>query len=339
MKLFNLALLVAVITAEEAQTPADDGQTSAVEAQTPSDDIIPCPSEGCPCPSNACWVYDKANNKCNVKDECTTLQCDPTQIVITFTEDVFGAENGVVGVIPEPTLKESGEYSLTCGLGDCDMTYRVVGTTLLFSVELGQNGNVRTRSGSVQNTRLELGDMTIVTTPFGIGITFECGYPMGITLESDPYTVTDVDISGTQSGTGSLDGGFELTVGGGEEHKVMLGGVLEVTATWSITTLTDVSFYFDRCGVVHGSQNVNVIQDSCFSVALKTGATSSSNTEVSFKFKTFGIDGEDDVKQTIVCDIKLCTADVCDKATLDNQCPTGASEDFFQYHLTGFSYV
>ena len=102
--------------------------------------------------------------------------------------------------------------------------------------------------------------MTIVTTPFGIGITFECGYPMGITLESDPYTVTDVDISGTQSGTGSLDGGFELTVGGGEEHKVMLGGVLEVTATWSITTLTDVSFYFDRCGVVHGSQNVNVIQ-------------------------------------------------------------------------------
>ena len=64
-----------------------------------------------------------------MKDECTTLQCDPTQIVITFTEDVFGAENGVVGVIPEPTLKESGEYSLTCGLGDCDMTYRVVGTT------------------------------------------------------------------------------------------------------------------------------------------------------------------------------------------------------------------
>ena len=83
------------------------------------------------------------------------------------------------------------------------------------------------------------------------------------TINSNPFSLYNVELSGTKSSTGKLDDGFTLTLAnvlGGQ--TIILGELLEVTATWAVTGLDDVSFYFDNCGVVHGAKTVNVIQGS-----------------------------------------------------------------------------
>jgi hypothetical protein len=258
-------------------------------------------------------------------------------MIVTFDSGLFGAENGISGVVPTPTVEASG-YSLTCGLGECNMQHKVVGNEVVFSFELAQQGVDRTRS-EIENNKIELGELTLVTSPFAVGVTFECSYPMGITVESDPFSVQDIDVTGAKTSTGKLDDGFslELTDESGGPN-VVLGGLLEVAAKWEVTGLSDVTFYFDRCGVVHGAKTVNVIQDSCYSVALKAGGGVSTPTEITFKFKTFGVEGENATSQTLTCDIKLCVGDICGKAKTDDECPSGTQEDFFQYKVIGVNY-
>ena len=90
-----------------------------------------------------------------------------------------------------------------------------------------------------------------------IKVTFECIYPTTFSLISDPYDVIKVDISGKMSAYGNLNDGFSMTLSGGTDGTpVKLGQLQQVKATWSVTSLPDVNFFFQSCSISHDDKKV-----------------------------------------------------------------------------------
>ena len=84
------------------------------------------PSYECPCPSETCWTFEPESRKCRLNPDCITMACNAKDIDVKFSEDLFGAVNGVRGVLPAPIRNETdGQYHINCPLGECGMAYHV----------------------------------------------------------------------------------------------------------------------------------------------------------------------------------------------------------------------
>ena len=98
--------------------------------------------------------------------------------------------------------------------------------------------------------------MMLNTSPFGVGVTYKCWYLTTVSVSTADYNVEPITIIGEKTNTGSLADGFTLTVG---PTPIVLGNIATVTAAWSVQ-ISVVSFHFETCAVIHGSQSINIIQ-------------------------------------------------------------------------------
>ena len=173
--------------------------------------------------------------------------------------------------------------------------------------------------------------LSVDSTPGIASVDFRCTYDTTIDVTSAEFDVEDVSISGTTSGTGKLDTGFELTVGDGS--AIILGQAVTVKAEWSVK-LSDVSPHFEECKVHHGDKDVTVVKQGCIAGAVGlTDLTPTSDT-VSYEMKTFTIDGVTGKNQRMECQIKLCatTSDGSPKnCAKEPACPVDGNDEHFGY--------
>lgn len=202
---------------------------------------------------------------------------------------------------------------------------------LLFKIKVDQDGTNRARTDVMRyDNIISLGQFTLLTAPHGVGITYQCAYPMLIELSSTPFSIHQVTIQGSKISTsGTLADGFVLKA---IDQTLHLGAIQEVALTWSVS-IPDIDFYFSECSVEDGVYSINIIEDSCYAGALSVkGKPSSSPREIKFEYKTFMLAGTraSSGSQVITCDIKLCKVGSCPgKATSDAQCPPGV----YQYRV------
>ena len=150
-------------------------------------------------------------------------------------------------------------------------------------------------------------ELTLKTSPLSAGVNFVCDYSTSVDVQSDAFIVQDVSIHGTQSGYGSLTGGFTLSAGDGT--PTVLGNELTVTALWTLN-LSDVSAHYDSCSVTQGTQSVSIVKYGCMATTLGAQLVPNASgvtNEVSMKYKTFTVENEVATEQIVTCDVKLCT--------------------------------
>lgn len=187
-------------------------------------------------------------------------------------------------------------------------------------VEIG--GGSRTRSDTEDNTiDLENG-VKIITTPFGVGVDFQCNYKTSVELSSEAFTVQDVSMSGTHTAIGSLDTGFNMVAGDGS--TIVLGNEITVTTTWELN-IAGVQPHYRNCAVIHGEEEVQIIKDGCMSETLgvETVANVAGVTNaVSMKLKTFMMENASAATQTVACTVMICqgTGNCARAADADTSC-------------------
>ena len=206
---------------------------------------------------------------------------------------------------------------------------------LVFSVKVAQDGNARTRSNIDVHNRISLGLVTLITSPFTVGVNFQCSYDMEVSLTSNEFTVEDVSMTGTHSNTGQLDAGFIMNL---SSNSVILGSIMHVTTTWALQAqFDDLHFYLEQCTILQGGEEVDIIKGSCLSEVLNTGFAPSPSS-IKFCYQTFSIQGvRADKGQMLQCFIQLCMdGHDCKKATVQSQCPSITNEDeLMQYSVAG----
>merc|ERR1711981_75747 len=107
-------------------------------------------------------------------------------------------------------------------------------------------------------TELVFGEKTLLTEGTDVRMTFICRYDMTVTLTADDFEVTKVSLSGTESADGNLEKGFTMTTDI-VDGKTVLGNIMTVSVTWSVTGLADVKFYYQSCTVTHGTTAIEII--------------------------------------------------------------------------------
>ena len=200
------------------------------------------------------------------------------------------------------------------------------------------------RHPGTDDNKLDLGDGLMISTgSSGVSFTFRCEYPVHVSVTSERFYINDASVSSTQSAVGNLAAGFSLTLSDGNDvldviherftyyGRIVLGSMLNVKATWDIE-IENVWFYFRNCKVEQGGTLVSIIKDGCFSDKLKVKQTSEEPLSPAFQMMTFNIVGEEGNMQYVVCDIKLCDKNKCDKPENNHQCP---QDDQYEYSITG----
>jgi len=265
-----------------------------------------------PCPSSQCWIWDGAAKTCTLVSSCVSVTCTDTQMVMGADISVLGTNNWGSSQISGWTAPTSGSRiwtracDLSTGANDCGAPsfQNVQGVdNLVFTHELSQHGNVRTRS-TLGNKQIALdagtaGAMTLVTSPHGVGVTYKCFYDTTVSVSASDFVVTPVSISGAFNGVGTLDSGFHLSV---TPSPVILGDIADVTATWDVT-IASVSFHFSSCTVSHGMSGVDIISQGCIATLL--GVTTPLNG--AYEYKTFHIDGAFGTTQQMTCSMAICS--------------------------------
>ena len=178
--------------------------------------------------------------------------------------------------------------------------------------------DVRVTENNAQN-KIDLDGLTVSTGSSDTLISFQCVYPLSVTLTSNQFFVNSAAVSGVQTGSGNLADGFAFIIGDGSNAEIELGQMLDVSVTWDVT-LSEVNFYLRNCYLEQGTSTVNVIKGGCLSKALQVSYTSQLQNRQSFQMAIFSIEGEESNEQFIVCKVRLCM-ETCDKPTSDDQCP------------------
>lgn len=193
---------------------------------------------------------------------------------------------------------------------------------------------MKTRSDDVQDNIIDLGTLSVVTTPFGAAVDFSCTYSMTIDVASQDYTVTGASVVDTLSGVGSLAAGFTMTLDNGGSPAFLLGSNMPVAITWSVTALSNLQFYLETCTVIHGTTTIKVVKDGCYSATLGVEATTPvTSAEKGFSYQIFKGVGETDPAQTIRCSVNLCEVGKCNNPTADNQCPAAGDDATYGYKI------
>jgi len=290
------------------------------------------------CPSLECWTFDAGTNTCTPRDECSTLECGAEGLKIGFVNGLFGIDNNGANFLgDQPTLvnETSGEWELTSAFGTNGMTFELDNSTntVTFYLVVSLAGDDRARSDFEQtNSLINLGDRSIMTTPFGVGMLFSCQYSTVIELSSVSYTVEDVSISDSQSGRGDWSSTFSLAINGGSDSDLILGQMLPVAVSWSASGLDgQLDFYIRTAVVTHGSTMVAIAKESCLSDAAGAVAISDSGLTKSFEYKLFKGVNEDTTEQTIDVSVVICKAGECAKASSSADCPQDGENQFYNY--------
>jgi len=193
---------------------------------------------------------------------------------------------------------------------------------------LQQVGSSRTRS--VADTIIDLGDFNVVTSPFGVGVDFTCSYGSTVSITSGDFTVQDVSVTGTQTGSGNLATGWTLNAGFGD--TIVLGGMINVIAIWSMS-ISGIEPYLKSCTINHGSKSVAVMKEGCHSTVLGVEASPTTNANsVAFSYRTFMIEDEAENTQSVTCDVQLCaTGSNCVRDSSENACPNSGADKNYGY--------
>jgi hypothetical protein len=288
------------------------------------------------CPSEECWTYDADTMTCTPKDHCLTLECGGEGLKISMMIELFGLNAG------EP-VNWAGQAAPNCEDDSCaidsafgtdGMTYTMNNDTITFSMMISLAGSNRHRS-NVEHDSIDLGDRQIVINPFGVGMIFQCTYPLLVTLSSEAYTVEDVSISSSMQGQGQWTDSFTMTLNGGNGVEFILGEVLPVAVSWAVNH-ADLTFYYDGCSVTHGSTMINVIKGGCFAGATKAMPTVSDKNEKGFEFQIFKGVNEMATSQTIECSVMICKIGECAMPQSNDDCPSdGMHDSFYGYTYDG----
>ena len=189
---------------------------------------------------------------------------------------------------------------------------------------------MKARSDDVQDNVIDLGALSVVTTPFGAAVIFTCTYSMTINVASQEYAVTGASVVDTLHGIGSLAEGFTMALNNGETPSLLLGEALPVAITWSVTYLTSLTFYIDQCTVTHGTTTIMVVKEGCYSAAL---GVVPEDSHQAFSYQVFKGFGQTDSSQKIRCTAHICEVGQCQNPTADAQCPADGEDVFYNYKI------
>ena len=189
---------------------------------------------------------------------------------------------------------------------------------------------MRERADSIDDNVISLGAQSVITAPFGASVAFTCTYPMTIEAISHAYTVTGASVVDTMHSTGSLAAGFEMELNNGGPVNFQLGSDLPVAVVWSITKLSDLTYYLAECTVTHGSADINVVKDGCYAEALSVTPDTGYQ---GFSYRIFKANGVTAPEQTITCSVQICEVGNCQNPTMDNQCPTTGDDVYYLFKV------
>lgn len=305
----------------------------AVPAPADPAPAVVTPAPWTPCPSSDCWTYDEDTQTCSMVGTCATLECGATDMDITFSPELYNLQGNSATFAGglAPTSDGASDWVLAAPLGTAGMTYIIDSdkNEIVFSLKVAVLGNdMRTRTDDVEDNIISLGSQSVVTTPFGAGVTFSCSYPLAIDVESQAYTVQGASVVDTFFGTGSLSAGFAMSLNNGEGTEFMLGNNLAVAISWSVTAVQALTFYIDQCTVEHGTTIIPIVKSGCYSGALNV--VEDDNLQ-GFNFPIFKGNGETDPAQTIRCTINLCESGNCAYPQYTADCPATGDDVYYKY--------
>ena len=82
--------------------------------------------------------------------------------------------------------------------------------------------------------------MDVYTTPFGVGVEYECVYDRAVTV-SDDMAVQTVTAFGQKNNLGNLAQSFSLqTNGHANSGRFIMGSQIETSITWSLQNLANI---------------------------------------------------------------------------------------------------
>ena len=137
----------------------------------------------------------------------------------------------------------------------------------------------------------------------------------------------DAAVIDTYSATGSLAAGFQMVLNDGEDPSFILGSIVNLAVTWTVSNIPTLTFYLDSCFVTHGATVIDIVQGGCYAAALDVEHEASLQA---FSYKVFKGVGETTSTQTIECTINICEASTCQLPTV-NQCPATGDASYYGY--------
>jgi len=283
------------------------------------------------CKNEECWEWDKDASTCTMKAACMKVTCNADSMDVEVKSALFGLKTAdTAKVTPEPEgiadPADGFNFKKTCNLGECDMTYKIVDTNLVFTMmlkEAEQDGFLDTIDNSTDA-------ITLNSNPLAIGVKFTCSYPVAVEISSGAFDLKDVVLGAGPSGVGSLANGFSLGLDSGIEAPIKLGDRQTVTASWAVTSLKKVYFNFTDCTVDQGGTVVALVKNKCYSEALKVSREDGTATAQSFSYTTFSAVGATTTTQTMKCGLNICMDD-CDLPETDDDCLKTGEDAFSSY--------
>ena len=186
---------------------------------------------------------------------------------------------------------------------------------------------MKTRQDDIQDYLINLGSKSVVTTPFGAGIVFQCTYPLSVDISSENYAVVGASVVDTYSATGSLAAGFDMILNNGEDPSFLLGSIVQLGITWTVSSLPLLTYYLDHCSVTHGATEIDIVKGGCYASGLKVEPETSMQE---FSYKVFKAVGETSDEQMIKCTVIICEKTQCQFPTLA-QCPASGDDVLYGY--------
>ena len=190
------------------------------------------------------------------------------------------------------------------------------------------DGRQRRDDDLILGKQINLGALSVYTTPFGVGVLFECSYPTSVTVTSSAFEVTHPEAFGANIGVGNLAAGFSMSLtsmsGSTDAGRFVMGTDMKVGVEWAVKSLSDLTFYFQDCAVTHGSVNMEIIKDGCYSAITNTISVRETGTIAEFLFRVFKGLNIDSTDQEITCVVNICERGECAKPKFDKDCPASS---------------
>ena len=176
-----------------------------------------------------------------------------------------------------------------------------------------------------------LGSQSVLTAQ-SAAVVFTCTYSMTVEVASGDYTVTGASVVDTVHGVGTLAAGFAIELNNGEGAAFMLGTVMPVAITWSVTGLSKLTFNIQECTVQHGTTIVMLIKGGCYSATLSVNPEDA-DARQAFTYQVFKGAGETDPNQMITCKVNICESGKCINPTANSQCPSAGDDQHYGYRV------
>ena len=192
--------------------------------------------------------------------------------------------------------------------------------------------DMKTRSDdTIQDTLIDLGSKSVVTTPLGASIVFTCTYDDMVEVASADYTVVGASVVDTLTGTGSLSEGFAMSLNNGEGADFLLGANIQVAITWALTTtLSTLTFRLEQCTVQHGASVITLVKDHCYAARLDVVPDA---FDQGFAYPVFKGVGETNENQKITCSVRICPTNQCNMPRSNSECPKTGDEMFYNFQI------